>query len=364
MKNWQETESLFRRVAQGMDAGHRCAVGTVVSIAGSAYRRPGAKLLVRRDGRAWGGVSGGCLEADVREVALEVLDRGEPVLRSYRTGSDENVVWGLGLGCDGSVEILVQPYPPTGDGLFIDRALGLLGGRKPFSIVTVLPGSGPSPAGAAALVDSSGAVASGTGDGSLDARLASVAMPALASASAACVEDAGLAAFVDVLLPPPEALICGAGDDAMPLAAVAAQAGFRVAVSDHRPAYLTAERFPGAALIDPGDLPPGRVRDSYAVVMTHDLERDRAWLRALADGGAAYIGLLGPRARRDDLLDGVPADALPTIYGPVGLDIGADGPEQVALSVVAEMLAAGAGREPGHLRDREAPIHARTEVVR
>ncbi len=363
MKNWQESEQLLLRVAESLDAGERCALGTVVSIAGSAYRRPGAKLLVRADGRTWGGVSGGCLEDDVREVALQVLESGEPVLRGYRTGGDEDVLWGLGLGCDGSVDVFIQPYPPGSDRRFIDRALSMLGGRDPFAIVTVLPGNGDRP-GSAALVDASGAVASGTGDDELDERLAALAGPVLAARASARAEGTGLAAFVDVLLPPAEALICGAGDDAIPLAAAAAQAGFRVAVSDHRPAYLSGGRFPGAKLLAPEDVLPGRVRDSYAVVMTHNLERDRTWLRTLIEGGAAYIGLLGPRARREDLLESAPPGALAAIYGPVGLDIGAEGPEQVALSVVAEMLAVRAGREPAHLRDREAPIHAAAEVVR
>src|ERR1700704_104359 len=109
MKHWHETSAILDRVARLAESGGRAAIATVVRISGSAYRRPGAKVLVEEGGRTTGGVSGGCLEADVREVALEVMRAGAPRLLHYDTGSDDETVWGLGLGCEGAVDIFVQP---------------------------------------------------------------------------------------------------------------------------------------------------------------------------------------------------------------------------------------------------------------
>jgi xanthine/CO dehydrogenase XdhC/CoxF family maturation factor len=172
----------------------------------------------------------------------------------------------------------------------------------------------------------------------------------------------GDAIFVEVLTPPPRLLVCGAGDDARPFASFAAAAGFRVIVVDHRAAYLTAERFPSARGLlpmrptDPSDLPAGR--DTYAVVMTHSLDRDTEWVRRLLATDVPYVGMLGPRARTDGILEKLGAAGSDRVFGPVGLDLGADGPEQVAVSIVAELLSVWSGRELRHLREREAAVHA------
>ncbi len=155
----------------------------------------------------------------------------------------------------------------------------------------------------------------------------------------------------------------GANDDAIPICAYASDIGFRVAVVDHRPALLAAERFPGAAARlalrpeeDAGALALGP--RTYAVVKTHSFAQDRDWTRRLLDGGVPYVGLLGPRARTQEILRQIGAEAADRVYGPVGLDLGAEGPEQVALSIVAELLAAHTSREPAHLREKESAIHA------
>jgi len=186
------------------------------------------------------------------------------------------------------------------------------------------------------------------------------------------VEIAGRAVFCDVFLPPPELVICGAGDDARPLAHFAADIGFRVVIVDRRAAYLTAERFPtAAALIEsrPEELLRRLSPDAacYAVVMTHNFADDQGYLRALAGTPAPYIGMLGPRQRTERMLQAlITAGALgerdaARIYGPVGLDVGTDGAEQVALSVIAEILAVRSGRRAESLRERQAPIHASSE---
>jgi xanthine/CO dehydrogenase XdhC/CoxF family maturation factor len=126
MKHWQDTASVLERLP-GIDSGRRAALATVVRISGSAYRRPGAKLVVDDCGSTWGGVSGGCLEADVRELALEVIRSRTPSLRHYDTGSGDSKVWGLGLGCEGSVDVFIQPARSRKAALL--RELGVAGGE-------------------------------------------------------------------------------------------------------------------------------------------------------------------------------------------------------------------------------------------
>ncbi len=340
MKRWRETAAIFDRVARLAAGGESAAIATVVRISGSAYRRPGAKFLVEKGGGTAGGVSGGCLEADVRAVALELLAKGgEPRLLHYDTGSDDETVWGLGLGCEGAVDIFVQPVGaefadgPGAQALSLLRGGTVFGAADPFALATVIKGP------------SAGRV--------------EVWKRELAGESR--IEERGPdTLFVEVLRPPPLLLIFGAGDDARPLAALAAEAGFDVTLVDHRRGYLTEERFPAPARLvhrraSEGVPPLGP--QHFAVVQTHSLQHDRDWLRALLGQPLAYLGLLGPRARKEELLEQLGAPAAERLFAPVGLDLGAEGPEQVAVSVVSEMLAVRAGRAPGHLRDRRGGIH-------
>jgi xanthine/CO dehydrogenase XdhC/CoxF family maturation factor len=168
--------------------------------------------------------------------------------------------------------------------------------------------------------------------------------------------------FTEVLVPPPKLLVCGAGDDARPLVELATRVGFRVYVADHRTANLTAERFPAARKLlklRPQHPSPELPADetTYAVVQTHALEHDKGWVNRLLATKVPYVGVLGPRARIRKILADLDAVNSERVYGPVGLDIGADGPEQVALSVVAEVLAVFSQRQSGHLREREAALH-------
>ncbi len=360
MNHWKETAEIQARLAELAAAGRRAALATVVDIVGSAYRRPGAKFLVEDTGGTLGSVSGGCLEADVREVAKEVVASGRPSLRHYNTG-DEDPVFGLGLGCNGLVDVFVQPAT---DGPLAALAAGLrerLAGDAPFALATVLTGDD---AGATAAIDPHEPV----GDGVMS-EIARHLRGALAAGHSGVHEVSGRKVFLEVLAPPPHLVICGAGDDARPLVAYAGDAGFRVTLFDHRPALLAAEWFPQAArreVARPEDpevvLPPaGR---SLAVVKTHSLAHDREWVRRLLAAGVSYVGVLGPRARTESILRDVLAghrlegDERERVFGPVGLDLGADGPRQVAISIVAELLAFTARREPRHLSARPEAIHA------
>jgi xanthine/CO dehydrogenase XdhC/CoxF family maturation factor len=358
VKHWHETAEILGRVKDLAGGGVRAAIATVVRISGSAYRRPGAKFLVAEDGSTAGGVSGGCLEADVRALALDVARDGAPRLLHYDTGSDEETLWGLGLGCEGAVDVFVQPASGELVSGPAARILESIAAAAPFAVCTVVEGDGAG----RSLVLAGGKLSGATGSPELDRAAAERAARLLETGDSQLDQVDGRQVFTDVLRPPPALVIFGAGDDARPLAALAAQAGFEVTVVDHRRAFLTAERFP----------PPARLllrraedgldgltfsRRHFAVVQTHALQHDRDWLRALLAQPLAYLGLLGPRARKDQILRQLGTPEPERLFAPVGLDLAADGPEQVAVSIVAEMLAVNAGREPSHLRSKRGGIH-------
>ena len=338
MKHWRETAQIVDRVAALALRGRRAAIATVIRIEGSSYRRPGAKLLIEDDGRTLGGVSGGCLEADVRDIALHVIQTSAPQLLHYDTGADDHTVWGLGLGCNGSVDIFVQPAtePDTLNVLADVRAR--LEGASAFGISTIV--DGPADVGRTIVLDV-GSTHAATHVESRDGRTV----------------------FTEILTPPSALIVCGAGDDARPLVAYASDAGFDVTVVDHRQALLAPERFPSARRLL-HIRPEAAARDldvdarTLAVIKTHSFNVDRDWVRRFVDTTASYIGLLGPRTRADQILRAIGAADDNRVFAPVGLSLGADGPEQIAISVVGEFLAVLARQPPGHLRERRQTIHA------
>ncbi len=360
MKQWNETLEIAGRTIDSAAAGERAALATVVQIKGSAYRRTGAKLLIMESGSTIGGVSGGCLEANGREVGLSVIRDGVPSLCHYDT--DDSTVWGLGLGCNGSVDILVQPAT-TPDTLEVTtRMQQLMAEDASFAVTTIVEGSSGS---GLALVVVQGQIAAGsTGDPEFDRALAERSAALVDAQESKFYEFGAKSVFTQVYVPPPRLLIFGASDDALALASHASQVGFQVAAVDHRQIYLTRQRFPDAThllCLRPSDscdeIPLGPA--TYAVVKTHSLESDLEWIRRLLASDVPYIGALGPRARIKEMLERIGGQGQERVFGPVGLDIGADGPEQIAVSIVAEILALRAGRSPSHLREREETIHDR-----
>jgi xanthine dehydrogenase accessory factor len=361
MKQWLETREVLDFLANARASGMRAALATVVRVRGSAYRHEGAKLVVAEDGSTAGNVSGGCLEQDVREVALQVIRAGEPQLKSYCSSADEIAAWDLGVGCEGQVDVYVEPAEAR------PRERELLEGREPFAVATIV---GMRDAGCGKRLIVTNASAEGNrGSNDLNARVATQARELLESGESGIREIAGRSIFFDVLLPPPQLVVLGAGDDARPLVRCAADVGFRVLVVDRRPGFLSTDRFPGAAgLVHSagGELDRKLPLDGecYAVVMTHNFADDQAYAHALAKTSVAYIGMLGPRQRTERILRSLAEDGPvdeERVYGPVGLDIGTDGAEQVALAVIAEILAVRSGRRARSLRERQTPIHAPTD---
>jgi xanthine dehydrogenase accessory factor len=333
VKQWLESRQVFDQLAAWHADGVPCALATVVRVRGSAYRHEGAKLVVTADGRSVGNVSGGCLEEDVRAVAERVIRSGVAERRKYCGSANEVEAWDLGVGCEGEVEILVEPVR---DARAAERAA--MSREEHFAVRTSL-------------------------DTQMREVLTGAALDALGVTGSRLLADD--ATFVDVFEPPPRLLVVSAGEDARHLAALADGVGFRVVVADRRPGLLAAGRFaPSIRLVvsDAARLAERVVLDAdgVAVVMTHHFADDTDYVRTLLKSPVRYIGILGPRARTERLLGLLRAEGPvdeSRIFAPVGLDIGTDGAEQVALAVVAEILAVRSGRNPRSLRERRAPIH-------
>jgi xanthine dehydrogenase accessory factor len=360
MKHWHESGQVFEWIATLAAEQRPAALATVVRVRGSAYRREGAKMAVANDGATVGNVSGGCLEGDVREVALAVIASSKPQLRSYCSGTDEINAWDLGVGCEGEVQILIEPAEPLS---LIE--LSLFDTHSAFAVCKLVTNPGTTNCQRRLVVTPAGHDGR-LGDPAFDVAVAERARTLIGtSAQPELIEVDGRAIFIDVYTPPPQLIVVSAGNDARPLARFAAEAGFRVTVVDRRPGLLLRDRFPEAVrLVDSGAIElSARVacnEKSYAVIMTHNFADDEQYLRALVATPVPYIGILGPRQRTDRLISNVSAVTsfdVNRIYGPVGLDVGTDGAEQVALAIVAEMLAVRGGRRPQSLRERALAIH-------
>jgi xanthine dehydrogenase accessory factor len=334
-------EMLLER-APGAQAAR--VLATVVSTAGSTYRKPGARMLLMADGSYIGLLSGGCLESDLQVHAAEVLGTGVARAVEYDTRGPDDLLFGLGAGCEGTMRVLLEP---AGPGTTAAAALEAAGHATRAGEATTL-----------VMVHESSDLSIGTYHArtSLPSALVAEDKRALVGATSHGVDwGAGAQrtrAFVQFLAPPPHLLICGATPDAQPVASTARALGWRVSVIDHRPAYAVAARFPGAEvhLASPRLLRSqvDLARCHAAVVMSHHLKSDEGYLREIAEAGVpAYVGLLGPRARRSRLASdlGPAMEKLgPRIRGPVGLDIGAMTPEGIALSIIAQIHAWLAGR--------------------
>jgi xanthine dehydrogenase accessory factor len=376
-----ELGSILRAYERARLASRAVALASVVSARGSTYRRIGAHMLVSEDGEVTGAISGGCLERDVRRCATWVLQTGEPRHLVYdSTGDDEEVEDPFALGCNGVVEVWVERLLP--DDATMAFVAGCLGDRHSGVVATVFA-SGPDaaiPTGSR-LLWCPGQVprALGFGDTQQVQVLAQRARSVLTSGiSSAQILDGGarqVSVCFEIVKPSLQLAIFGGGYDAVPVAALAGMVGATVIVVDPRPGYATRTRFASADRLVVA--PPQAAVDalgldgnSLAVVMNHNYRQDLAALEALLPTPIRYLGVLGPKRRTGRLLadlavHGVAATQaqLARVYNPVGLDLGAETPEEIALAIVAEMKAVLADRRGLPSRERAGSLHQRTEPI-
>lgn len=313
-------------------AGEEIVLATVVKVTGSAPRPVGARLAVNRSGQMAGSVSGGCVESAVVIAALEVMDTGTGRLVHY--GISDEMAWDVGLSCGGMIDVWIAPLPAHGG---IDDARALQQAGEHVALQTWLDGSGREHVVTDGIPEQSGIIA-------ID----------------------GAPVFVEVFPPARQLIIFGAVHTAQPLSRYAQDLGFEVVVVDARKALATPERFPNVERIltvwpDEAYRQLTITPSTWIAILSHDPKFDEpAILGALATP-AAYIGTVGSRKtnadRRERLREaGVSEDQLARLHGPIGLDIGGKTPEEMAISILAEMIAIDHGREGGMLRSSSGSI--------
>jgi xanthine dehydrogenase accessory factor len=391
----EDNKGIVDAIEEAKSAGNQIAVATVVRVTGSAYRREGAKMIVDQNKKTLGVISGGCLEQDVAEVAQVVMADGCPVLKQYVL--DEDLVWGLGLGCPGIVDVYIEPLSfseitennrtpdeKMSQGTYSDQKsvaspldawLTCLKQEQMGVFCTVLkaPPVLHLSLGSHLFLPENGTPIGSLGHDELNRKVMELARekiksryPKSETCSVRLSSGEGIDVFLDVNVPPTELLIFGAGHDAIPLSRFSVELGFSTTVVDPRPAYATQDRFPGAnvILVDTGSLQE-RVNigsRTYVVIMNHHLERDRACLSFALSSPAPYIGILGPRFRFLKLLEDWQKENLDQfvrIHNPVGLDIGAESSKEVAISILGEILAIRSNHSGGFLHGR-SKIHYQT----
>lgn len=342
------------------------ALATLVNVEGSSYRQPGARLLVDAEQRVLAGaISGGCLEGDVAARAADVCRNNAPVLLRYDLREDLEAIWGFGSGCDGIAHVLLEPLA---DDVWLQAAHDAMMRRTRPVLVTVFGSTDPvAKLGTHELVEHA----------AISVQPLHIKSPLFTGHPYVGVEVRG-GYTRNVLSEPlnaPVALhLIGAGRSAEAFATIAAAMGWRVTVIDHRPALLEDLKLPDSVrrvLRRPeqglNDLPlDGR---SAVALLTHIFETDVAWLQNILPSPLAYVGVLGSRTRAAKLLEqlvqtgmSISSEMQRRLFAPIGLDLGGETPESIALAGVAEIEAVLHERPGGFLRARQSPIHTRTPV--
>ncbi|RMG71678.1 MAG: XdhC/CoxI family protein [Bacteroidetes bacterium] len=371
----KEIREILKAYDQMQAAGLSGALATVVRVQGSSYRRPGARMLIQEDGRWTGAISGGCLEGDALRRARAIMQSGQPDVITYDTTEDASATsLAVGLGCNGIIDVLIEPVRADSDPVAQLRAYAR--GNQPGGLATVFgaPEGHPLRPGHRLWLPPAGEAGHSLPAGPWAAQFQSDLQAALAAGrSRLATYDEGVQVLLEVIQPPVQLWIFGAGYDSMPLSRLAGEMGWDIFVSSDCGAKVIPARFPEARQVThleratiATEVPV--TPTTAAVVMSHNYAYDKTVVSQLLPLNLPYLGVLGPRTRTDKLLREL-AEAGQSIdreglYSPVGLDLGAETAEEIALSIVAEIQAVMRQRRATPLRERQGPIHPReTETV-
>jgi xanthine/CO dehydrogenase XdhC/CoxF family maturation factor len=334
---------LLEAYPQLITQNENCVLATIIETFGSSYQKAGARLLITHAGELIGLLGGGCFERDLVEQARAVFDTGLAKTVFYDMRSAEDVVWGLGLGCNGAVRVLLQLLSAQDGFSPLNSLIEAANADVSGVLVTVVESIHPDfPAGASCFLSESSSIPVAFRDFAEQTRKQQ--KPRLESQT---IGNYPLSVFYDFLPPLSHLLVLGAGADAIPLVNCAKSLGWRVTIADHRPAHIKKERFPAADCLlyaIPEELSEHLNLNQFnaLVLMTHNFEYDARYLKAIVNADIAFIGLLGPAPRKQGLLQSLGDDAeriRERVFGPVGLNIGAKTPEEIALSIMAGIYA-------------------------
>ena len=384
--NWSVPETeVLRQVGEGLTE-EGIVLATVVAVEGSAYRRPGAKMVIAGEGSGVGSITAGCLEDEIRSLAERIAESGTPRLKRFDLTNDEDDVWGLGVGCNGVIDVLLEPVDERFEPLVAARDK-----KRDVVGVTVLEADGVDlergaraywrPTAETDAVDGRVVAFDAPADwpGWLLEAVSGPTADLLEADTSETVtmegDGAAVEVFIDVVTAPPHLVVFGTGHDVGPMTELAKRLDFRVTIVGFRGAIATEERFPAADEVFATS--PAAVceeisfdHNTYAVVMTHNFVDDRLTLTELLKTPVEYVGLMGPRERFEEMREAFAdegrtfeAGELERIYTPAGLDLGGGTPHQIAQSILAEVTAVHHDRTPKHLKEREGPIHDRPSLA-
>ncbi|MBX2915123.1 MAG: XdhC family protein [Cyclobacteriaceae bacterium] len=357
---------------QNVDFNQRkAALATVVKVRGSSYRSPGARMLITDDGRWVGSISGGCLEGDALRKARQVMADKKPFTVTYDTREESNQNLGIGLGCNGVIDVLIEPLD-VNDTQTIQQFTAFADAQTPMALATIFSGLG---VGEKLLLTEQGIVQSDFHNEALAAAvkpdLQKVFKSRKSQAHKYLVHGIEQEVFIELIQPSISVIIFGGGFDARPVSELAKSLGWNVSVTDECVAHIAPIFFPTA---DKLSLCQREFIDrdfnitpyTACVLMSHNYEYDRDVLKKLLKTNTPYIGILGPRKRFDKMLVEYKAVGITVsevdferIHAPIGLDIGAEAPDEIALSIISEIQTKFTNRSGGYLKNHNGPIHQR-----
>jgi xanthine dehydrogenase accessory factor len=375
----KEAEDIISAYDAAVADGKKMALATVVHVEGSSYRRPGARMLITEDGALTGAISGGCLEGDALRKALLVIMQQQSMLVTYDTSDEEDDIIGLGLGCNGIIQVLIEPIDPNTPHHPVQLLKIAAGKRQLSALLTLfsLENKKEAQPGTCMLLTAEGQL---FGNSEYITRpLTAIAANAIQNGQSSFQQFSSAekvyTVFVEAIVPAISLVIIGAGNDIQPLATMATTLGWKTTIIDGRPAYAKKERFPAACsvlLAKPEQVIRQVSIDARTaiVLMTHNYHYDMQMLRVLAGMAIKYTGMLGPRKKLERMLAALQDEGivlsgaqLATIHSPVGLDIGAETPEEIALSILAEIQTVFAAASAVSLKDNTKPIHDRAALA-
>jgi len=379
-QSMKQLKQILAAYDAAIHAGKKSALAAVVHLDGSSYRRPGARMLVSDEGELTGAISGGCLEGDALRKALLVLNQQQSKLVTYDTSDEDDAAIGIQLGCAGVIQVLFEPIQPSNPDNPIQLLRKAVAIRQQSVLVTLfsLENKRNEQPGTCLLMEANGNISGSIPYPEIEQFVMEDVHAAMANKQSAFKQYVGnefsITAFIEFLQPPVSLVVIGAGNDAIPMMQMADTIGWDVRVVDGRNTHAKPERFASACQVLVSK--PEKVLEQIPiddqtvfVMLTHNYKYDLAMLKALLPKDIPYIGMLGPKKKLermlDELRDGgmtITDDMLEKVFGPTGLEIGAETAEEIALSIIAEIKAVLCNKPGGMLRYKEDVIHSREET--
>lgn len=364
----KELKAILKEIKKVNFSERKAALATVVKVRGSSYRSPGARMLITDDGKWVGSISGGCLEGDALRKARMVMQSKKPMTITYDTREESNQNLGIGLGCNGVIDVLIEPVHPEEKQNTIALFESFLQKNEPIALATIFS---PDFAGEKLVMNSVGEFTQTITNRDLINAIHTDLAESFQTKKSQAKQYGETEVFLELIQPMVGLILFGGGFDARPVSALAKSLGWDVTVTDECVSHIAPVFFPSA---DTLSLCRREFIDrdftitpyTACVLMSHNYEYDRDVLKILLTQNTPYIGILGPRKRFDKMVDefkkeglSVPDEVLNRIHSPIGLDIGAETPDEIAVSIIAEIQSTFSNRSGGFLKYRNGPIHQR-----